>query len=110
MKQLSQCEKELQRWELAYLNEAITVADFKVKRQDVLTRQLAAQEELHRLDEQHQAVRQAEFQTASLQAYCQRIAKNLSTFSFVEKHEMMQSLDIRVISRPDAMPLISAFY
>jgi len=37
-KRLAQCDKDLKRWEAAYLAEAIDVADFKAKKAEIDTR------------------------------------------------------------------------
>ena len=51
-RQLAQCEKDLKRWEAAYLGEAIDLDDFKAKKAEVDARRSSAERELAQLDEQ----------------------------------------------------------
>jgi len=54
--QLTQCEKDLKRWEAAYLGEAIDLADFKAKKAEVDARRASAERELARLDDQQRLI------------------------------------------------------
>jgi site-specific DNA recombinase len=62
-RQLAQCDRDLQRWEAAYLGEAIDLADFKAKKADVDARRTSAAQELAQLDEQQRFMEQVELET-----------------------------------------------
>jgi hypothetical protein len=55
-RQLAQCDKDLARWEKAYLAEAIDVDDFKAKRAESLARQQGITAEFAHLDEQERII------------------------------------------------------
>ena len=77
--QLAQCDKDLKRWEAAYLGEAIDLADFKAKKAEVDTRRASAEQELARLDDQQRLIEQAELETTSLMDYCARVRSAVAT-------------------------------
>jgi site-specific DNA recombinase len=100
-RQLAQCDKDLKRWEAAYLGEAIDLDDFKTKKAEVDTRRLSAERELVRLDEQQLLLEQAEFETASLVEYCVRVRQELQHFTLEEKRLALDALNITVTWHPD---------
>ena len=105
-RQLAQCEKDLQRWEVAYLGEAIDLADFKAKKADVDARRASAEQELARLDEQQRLMEEVELEIASLMGYCARVRSELQTFTIDEKRRVLEMLGITVVWHPDRKPEI----
>ena len=106
VRQLAQCDKDLKRWEAAYMGEAIDLADFQAKKAEVDARRASAEQELARLDEQQRLIEQAELETASLMAYCARVRSELHYFTLEEKQWALEALNITVIWRPGEPPEI----
>ena len=105
-RQLAQCDKDLKRWEAAYLGEAIDLADFKAKKAEVDARRSSAEQELDRLDEQQRLIEQAELETASLMDYCARVWAQLQHFTLEEKRQALEALNITVTWHPGEPPEI----
>jgi len=105
-RQLAQCDKDLKRWEAAYLGEALDLADFKAKKVEVDARRASAEQELARLDEQQRVIEQVELETASLMEYCARVRSQLQHFTLEEKRRAMDALNITVIWHPEKPPEI----
>jgi site-specific DNA recombinase len=99
-RQLAQCEKDLKRWEAAYLGEAIDLADFKAKKAEVDTRRTSVEQELARLDDQQHLIEQAKLDTASLMEYCTRVRQELQHFTLEEKRKALEMLNITVTWHP----------
>jgi site-specific DNA recombinase len=99
--QIAQCDKELRKWEQAYITDAIDVHDFKTKKAEVMTRRASLEREMARLDEQQQLLEQVELETASLVEYCQRVRETLHQFDFPEKRHALDALNISVVWHPD---------
>jgi site-specific DNA recombinase len=95
-RQLDQCDKDLKRWEAAYLGEAIDLADFKAKKADIDARRASAEQELAQLDDQQRLIEQAELETASLMDYCARVRAQLQYFTLEEKQRALEMLNIAV--------------
>jgi hypothetical protein len=105
-RQLAQCDKDVKRWEAAYLGEAIDLADFKTKKIEVDARRASAAQELARLDEQQHLIEQAAMETASLTDYCARVRSALQTFTVEEKRRALEVLNITVRWYPNRKPEI----
>ena len=100
-RQLALCEKDLKRWEAAYLGEAIDLADFKAKKTEIDTRRASVQHEIARLDDQQRRLEQVEVETASLVDYCARVRQNLTRFDLAEKRLALEALNIVVTWHPE---------
>ena len=100
-RQLVQCDKEVKKWESAYIDDAITLEDCKAKKAEIAVRRASAQQELTRLDEQQRFLEHTTLEMTSLTAYCTRVRKNLRSFSMEEKHLALDALNITVIWYPD---------
>lgn len=100
-RQLKQCNKELQRWEAAYVGEVIDLGEFKAKKTEVGTRRTSAEAELARLDAEQRVIEQAKLEAASLHNYCARVRANLQQLTMAEKRQALDALDIRVTWHPD---------
>jgi hypothetical protein len=100
-RQLEQCDKEMKKWEAAYIADVITLEDFKAKKAEIGVRRASAEKELARLTEQQRVLEQAARETASLVEYCARVRENLSGFSMEEKRLALSALDITVYWHPD---------
>jgi hypothetical protein len=100
-RQLAQCEKDLKRWEAAYLGEAIDLDDFKAKKAEVDARCTSAEHELARLDNQQRLIEQAELETASLREYCERVRQALQHFTLEEKRKALEALNITATWHPE---------
>jgi len=105
-RQLAQCDKDLKRWEAAYLGEAIDLTDFKAKKAEVDARRASAEQELARLDNQQCLLEQAELETASLTEYCARVQSELQHFTLEEKRRTLEALNITVVWHPEKPPEI----
>jgi site-specific DNA recombinase len=105
-RQLAQCDKDVQRWEAAYLGEAIDLADFKGKKAEVDARRASATQELARLDAEQYAIEQATLETTALVDYCARVRSALSTFTLDEKRRALEALHITVRWHPEETPEI----
>jgi len=103
-RQLAQCDKDLKRWEAAYLGEAIDLADFKTKKAEVDARRASAEQELARLDDQQRLMEQTELEMASLMEYCARVRSELQHFTLEEQRRALDALNITVIWHPDKPP------
>jgi len=103
-RQLAQCDKDVKRWEAAYLGEAIDLADFKAKKAEVDARRVSAEQELARLDTQQRLLDQAELETASLTEYCARVRSALQHFTLEEKRRALDALNITVVWHPGDAP------
>jgi len=95
-RQRAQCERDLQKWERAYLADAITLDDFKAKKADIDTRRASVEQELARLDDHARQLHQARADTASLREYCARVRAKLHRFTIDEKRLALEALDIQV--------------
>jgi hypothetical protein len=100
-RQLVQCEKDLKRWETAYLGEAIDLSDFKAKKADIDTRRASAEHEIALLDGQQRLLEQVEVETAALVDYCRRVRHNLTRFDLAEKRLALEVLHIVVTWHPE---------
>jgi hypothetical protein len=99
-RQLTQCDKDLKRWEAAYLGEAIDLDDFKMKKAEVDARRVSAEQELARLDAEQRLIAQAELETASLIDYCTRVRAELQIFTVAEKRRALEALNITAVWHP----------
>jgi site-specific DNA recombinase len=94
--QMAQYDKDIARWERAYLAEAIDVDDFKTKRAEILSKQRTLKAELACLDAQQRLLEQMDAQTSMLTEYCGRVAKSLHTLTMGEKKLALEALSIVV--------------
>ena len=101
IRQLAQCDKDIKRWEAAYLGEAIDLADFKAKKAEIDARRASAEQELARLDAEQRLIEQAELETASIMEYCARVRSTLKTFTLEEKRRALEALKITVTWHPE---------
>ena len=101
MQTLQQCERDLKRWEAAYLGEAIDLEDFKSKAAEIIIRRKSIEQELTRIDEQQRLLERARTETASTKEYCERVKKNLHSFDLAEKRLALAALNITVTWHPD---------
>jgi hypothetical protein len=101
LRHIALCDKDLKRWEAAYLGEAINLADFKQKKVDIDARRASIETELVKLDEQVRLLEQAHVEMATLTDYCQRVAHNLKNFTLEEKRLACEALKISVTWHPD---------
>lgn len=99
--QIAQCDKELRKWEQAYIADAIDVHDLKAKKAEVMARRASLEREIARVDEQQQLLEQVELETASLVEYCQRVRETLHRFDNEEKRLALDALNITVVWHPD---------
>jgi len=100
-RQPAQCEKDVKRWEAAYLGEAIDLADFEAKKVDIDTRRASLEQELARLDAEQRLIGQVELETASLMEYCVRVRSQLQHFTLEEKQLALEALNMTVVWHPE---------
>lgn len=102
-RQLRPCDKELKKWESAYIADILTMEDFKAKKDEIETRRTSAQQEIARLDEQQRNLEHAVLITASLREYCAKVRKNLTNSSMNKKQEILAALHLTVVWHPDKL-------
>jgi site-specific DNA recombinase len=100
-RQIAQCDKDVKRWEAAYLGEVIDLDDFKMKKAEVATRRASAEQELARLDAEQHALEQFKLETASLEAHCARVRGNSQRLTLEEKWDALKGLNIIVTWHPE---------
>jgi site-specific DNA recombinase len=105
-RQITQCDKDLKRWEAAYLGEAVDLADFKAKKAEVDARRSSVEQELARLTEQERLIQQAALETLSLMEYCARVRSELGHLTLEEQRRALDALDITVVWHPEHPPEI----
>jgi hypothetical protein len=98
---MARCDRDLKRWEDAYLGEAITLDDFKTKRAEIDARRESLHAERARLDEHARQLDQHRVDAEALVEYCHRVRENLTHFDMPEKRKTLESLDIIVTWAPD---------
>jgi hypothetical protein len=106
-RQLAQCDKELSKWEVAYVSDVITLDDFKVKKAELAVRRASAEQEITRLTEQQRLLERAVLELTSLITYCERVCENLRDFSMKEKQLALEALNITVVWHPEKDPDIT---
>jgi site-specific DNA recombinase len=99
-RQLAQCDKEMQKWEAAYVGDVITLDDFKAKKAEIGVRRASVEQALTQLTEEQRVLEHAVLEMASLITYCERVRANLRDFSLKEKCLAMEALNISVIWHP----------
>jgi site-specific DNA recombinase len=99
--QLAQCDKDLKRWEAAYLGEVLDLADFKAKKAEVDARRASAEQEVARLDAEEQRMDQVEIATNALETYCARVRAKLTYPTLDEKRTALDALNITVVWHPE---------
>jgi site-specific DNA recombinase len=97
---LEQCDRDIKRWEAAYVGEAIDLADFKAKKADVDARRASIAQELARLDEQQQRLIETTLETAAIEEYCARVRSNLKEFTIEEKRQALEALNVQAVWLP----------
>ena len=100
-RQLARCDRGLTRWEAAYLDDAIDLADFKAKRAEVETRRASALEALTALDADQERLERLTLETTAIATYCARVRQNLTRFTLEEKQTALTALNITVTWHPD---------
>ena len=105
LRQIAQCDKDVTRWEVAFVAEAIDVDDFKAKKAEIATRRTSAEKELALLDEQDHPYEQAHLETDAIEAYCAHVRAGL-VFDLAEKRRAFEALNITVIWHHDGLPEI----
>jgi site-specific DNA recombinase len=103
---LARCDRELKRWEEAYLGEAITLEDFKAKKAEVDARRDSLLAERSRLEEQARQLEHQRVAVTSLVDYCRLVRANLATFDIHDKRKALEALSIVVAWEPGAPPQI----
>jgi site-specific DNA recombinase len=99
--QLAQCDKDLQRWEAAYLGDAIDLADFKTKKAEIDARRASVEQALTLLDDRQRLLEQSELQTAALEDLCARLRSAMHHITLEDKRQVLDALDITVTWHPE---------
>lgn len=97
---LARCDRDLKRWEDAYLAEAITLEDFKAKKAEVDARRDSLHAERTRLAARAQELEQQLIDAASLVEYCRRVNENLEGFDIPTQRTALEALTIVVTWEP----------
>jgi hypothetical protein len=93
---LATCDREAQKWEKAYLANAIELVDFKAKTAEIRTRRASLLEEQAALQANLDALGVAEQEVDALTEYCARVRQGLGGFDHAQKQLALRALDIRV--------------
>lgn len=91
---LARCDRDLKRWEEAYLGEAITLEDFKTKKTEIDTRRDSLHAERTRLEEHARQLEQQRVDAEALVEYCHRVRQNLAQFDIPTKRRTLEALNI----------------
>src|SRR5262249_6420167 len=83
--QLARMERDIQKWEAAYLADILSLADFGEKKQDIAIRQAAIQKEIERLDREVEQLARLQEETRTLTDYCERVRSRLANFGYTDK-------------------------
>ena len=97
---LARCDRDLKRWEEAYLGEAITLEDFKAKKAEVDARRDSLHAERSRLDEQARQLDQHRVDAEALVEYCHLVHEKLEQFDIPTKRTALEALNIVVTWEP----------
>jgi site-specific DNA recombinase len=103
---VARCDRDLKRWEEAYLGEAITLEDFKAKKAEVDARRDSLLAERSRVEEQARQIEHNRVEVASLVEYCRLVRANLATFDIHDKRKAIEALSIVVTWAPGLPPQI----
>jgi site-specific DNA recombinase len=106
-RQLARDEEALKRWQDAYEQKVIDLADFAAKKAEVGTRRARAEQELARLEAQQHLIKQAELGIAALKEFLARERQNILNYTMEEKRRAIEALDVEVVWYPDAEPKIT---
>lgn len=101
---LARCDRDLKRWEDAYLAEALTVEDYKTKKAEVEARRDSLHAEQRRLDERVQGFEQDCIDILDTEAMCRDLAQNLDSPNIDQKRRALERFKIVVTSIPDQWP------
>lgn len=93
---LATCDREAQKWEKAYLADAIELVDFKAKTAEIRTRRASLLEEQAALQANLDALGVVEQEVDALTEYCARVRQGLGGFDHAQKQLALRALDIRV--------------
>jgi site-specific DNA recombinase len=96
----AQCDKDIKRWEAAYLGEAIDLDDFKAKKAEIDARRASVAEELARLDAQQQRIVETTLETVAIEEYCARVRQDLQDFTLHEQRRALDALNVQAVWRP----------
>jgi site-specific DNA recombinase len=97
---LTKCEREQQKWEQAYVDDAIDLADFKAKKAEVEARRQSLLRQRAEADAKLESIGQAVEQVEALIDYCRRAGEMLQTFEYAEKRQALETLSIRATWTP----------
>jgi hypothetical protein len=95
------CDRDLRKWEAAYLSDVIDLQDFSEKKAAITARRTACEQELARLATQQHQIDQAAIETATLAQYSVNVAKALGSLSYDEKRLALRALSITVVWQRD---------
>ena len=101
---LARCDRDLKRWEDAYLAEALTVEDYKSKKAEVEARRNSLHAEQRRLDERVQGFEQNHLDIRATEAVCRDLAQNLDPLNIDKKRRALETFKIIVTSIPGQWP------
>jgi site-specific DNA recombinase len=96
----AKCDRDQQRWEQAYLGEAIDLHDFKAKKAEIATRRASLLAQRRQLQTRLDSIGQAVDHVEALLGYCARVRQKLQCFDGAEKRLALHALDIRVTWTP----------
>ncbi len=98
---LARCERDLKRWEDAYLGEAIILEDFKTKKAEIDARRDSLHVERTSLEERARQLDQQRVDAEALVGYCRQVQGNLAQLDIPTKWKALEALDIVVTWEPE---------
>lgn len=102
---LATCDRDAQKWERAYLADAIDLADFKAKMAEIRAKRASLLEAQCACQAQLEAIGVAGQQVEALTAYCVRVRQALHTFDAAEKRLAFAALNVQASWSPGG-PLV----
>jgi site-specific DNA recombinase len=100
--QIAQCEKEVQKWEQAYLDDVIEGPELKDKKAAIALRHRSAAEELVRLDALQRTLDALTIDLSAIDTYCRRIREKLTEPVDSEKKRLIfQAFHLKASWHPE---------
>jgi site-specific DNA recombinase len=93
---LAKCDREAQRWAVAYAGEVINLDELKGYRAEIDARRQSLRGEQEACQRQLEVIGEARQQREALTGYCVRVRQRLTPFGPDEQRLALRALDVRV--------------
>ena len=98
---LARCDRDLKRWEDAYLDEILTRQEYKEKKAEVDARRESLHAEQHRLEQRIRDHQQEQIDIRAIEAFCVNAAQTLTTHDIGQKRHILELFRIIVTWIPE---------